>query len=62
METNSVYTSSGGIRTYLYLLELDRQRVDAIDFYIIRSLVKGWITMSRCTRDGEVSVSGPMNS
>ena len=58
METNPSYASSGGIRTYPNLL--DGRNIVYMQLILNVSLVyiyvRGWMTVSGCTRAAQVSV------
>ena len=58
METNPSYTSSGGIMTYPDLL--DGRNIVYMQLILNVSLVyiyvRGWMTVSGCTRAAQVSV------
>ena len=58
METNPSYASSGGIRTYPGLL--DGRNIVYMQLILNVSLVyiyvRGWMTVSGCTRAAQVSV------
>jgi hypothetical protein len=62
METNLSYASSGGIRTYPHLL--DGRNIMWMQLMVILLAdiyVRGWMTVSGCTRAAQVRVCPPMN-
>jgi hypothetical protein len=62
METNPIYASSSGIRTYPHLLDgrnvVEMQLVVMLLFDIY---VRGWMTINGCTRATQLRVYPPMN-
>ena len=60
METNPSYASSGGIRTYPDLLDgrniVYMQLILNVSLVYIYIYVRGWMTVSGCTRAAQVSV------
>jgi len=62
METNLIYTSAGGIRTYPHLLDSrNTMYMQLMVTLLADTYVRGWMTVSGCTRAGEVRVITPRN-
>jgi len=62
MESNLVYASAGGIRTYPYLLDDRNTKLMHLMFMFIFDMhVRGWMTVSGCTRDAQVSMISTLN-
>ena len=62
METNLIYTSAGGIRTYPHLLDSrNTMYMQLMVTLLADTYVRGWMTVSGCTRAGEVRVITPWN-
>ena len=62
METDLIYASAGGIRTYPHLLDSRNTALMQLMVTILYAVnVKGWRTVSGCTRAGEAGVTTTMN-
>ena len=62
METKLIYASAGGIRTYPHLLDNRNTMWMQLMVTLLGDIfVRRWMTVSGCTRAGEVRVITPMN-
>ena len=62
LETDLIYASAGGIRTYPHPLDSRHAiQMQLVVILLAHVYATGWITVSGCTRAGEAAVTTTMN-